>query len=457
MNKFISRLAAALSAAVLSVGALGAMPATAETTAVTVHFNCLNDDSITFSPKINADEVFADVTTSAKFVQMPAEGMNKEGLVFAGWTYDGDLAYKPSSALYFKDLPEGITDVTLEPVFYDGFKDSRTVTYDFDKEVIGMDVEKVYGTDKVVPGNIYTPKAYVTTAADATCYAVTDGKRLYDGNKSFIMPDEDIVLRPVWTYMIGVTYAAGDVDRINGNSSVTFNYNEGMNIELASADRFSRTGFEITGWTSSFDGEVYNPVQTVTLPHEDVTFTAVWTPIEYTVVFNAGTGKSADNIKIKGITDTSIVCPELTAEKAGYYFDGWSYEDKVYQPGQEFVVPGAMPGLGIALKAVWKEGTKPVVEPTTAPPTDIVFSDVPGDANNDGIVNLNDAVAILQYVALPEKYPIPEELLSICDVYEPGSGVSPSDALAIQMYDAKVILSLPYYPEQVIVIDDPVA
>ena len=75
----------------------------------------------------------------------------------------------------------------------------------------------------------------------------------------------------------------------------------------------------------------------------------------------------------------------------------------------------------------------------------------------DGKVDLNDAVAILQYVALASKYPLEGDALVAADVYDPGSGVNGSDALAIQMFDAKMIKSLPYYSDQVIVIDDPIA
>ena len=449
MSKFFSRLTAAVSAAVMSVCVLGAMPASAadEKTEVTVHFNCLDNENYVFSPKIDPNEVFADITTTDDFIQMPSVGFSMKGMQFSGWTYDHDQAYLPSAPMYFKDLPEGLTDITLEPVFYDAFADSRTVTYEVDKEVIGMDVDKVLADASVIPGSIFTPKAVVLNADGATAYAMTDGNRIYNGSNSFIMPDADVVIKPVWTYKINLTYSAGDVDRLTGNSEVTFPHNEGMSIELAAADRFARTGFEIVGWTSSVDGETYLPVQTVTLPHEDVTYTAVWAPKTYTIVFNQGTGKSSDNIKIKGETDSAITCPEATVEKDGYYLAGWDYNGTVYEPGEEFVVPGAMPGLGIALKAVWKEGTAP------EKPDDVIS----GDANLDGNVDLNDAVAILQYVALASKYPLEGDALVAADVYDPGSGVNGSDALAIQMFDAKMIKSLPYYSDQVIVIDDPVA
>ena len=66
-----------------------------------------------------------------------------------------------------------------------------------------------------------------------------------------------------------------------------------------------------------------------------------------------------------------------------------------------------------------------------------------GDANDDGSITLNDAVAILQYIALSSKYPLTEQGLKNADCCDPGKGISGGDALAIQMLDAKVISALP--------------
>ena len=85
----------------------------------------------------------------------------------------------------------------------------------------------------------------------------------------------------------------------------------------------------------------------------------------------------------------------------------------------------------------------PTVEPTTAKPTTPPSDDAAwGDANVDGKVDLNDAVAILQYVALSTKYPLTDQGAVNADVIDNGtSGINGSDALAIQMVDAKLIKS----------------
>ena len=80
-------------------------------------------------------------------------------------------------------------------------------------------------------------------------------------------------------------------------------------------------------------------------------------------------------------------------------------------------------------------------EPTTAPDTDApAEATLYGDANEDGVVNLNDAVAILQHTALVSKYGLTGTAFANADVVDNGtSGVNASDALAVMMVDAKLL------------------
>ncbi|WP_294754353.1 leucine-rich repeat protein [uncultured Ruminococcus sp.] len=91
-----------------------------------------------------------------------------------------------------------------------------------------------------------------------------------------------------------------------------------------------------------------------------------------------------------------------------------------------------------------------VTEPTTAAPS--VTLD--GDANNDGRIDMADAVCILQALANPNKYGISgtdehhitEQGQINADVYHPGTGITNMDALTIQKYLVKLIDTLPVYP-----------
>ena len=71
--------------------------------------------------------------------------------------------------------------------------------------------------------------------------------------------------------------------------------------------------------------------------------------------------------------------------------------------------------------------------------TDIIF----GDSNLDGNVTISDSVAILQYVSNTEKYPLDDNARANADVYNPGDGITGSDANSIMKLDAGIIDSLP--------------
>ncbi len=88
---------------------------------------------------------------------------------------------------------------------------------------------------------------------------------------------------------------------------------------------------------------------------------------------------------------------------------------------------------------------------TTTTITDGGEKTVYGDANCDGIIDLADAVIIMQSLANPDKYGvngsdenhITDKGLANADCCNAGDGVTTNDALAIQLYKLNIIKSLP--------------
>ncbi len=66
-----------------------------------------------------------------------------------------------------------------------------------------------------------------------------------------------------------------------------------------------------------------------------------------------------------------------------------------------------------------------------------------GDVNNDGIVDIADATKILQHIGNGDKYKLSAQEAANADCYDPGSGITILDALAVQKLDAGLIESLP--------------
>ena len=66
-----------------------------------------------------------------------------------------------------------------------------------------------------------------------------------------------------------------------------------------------------------------------------------------------------------------------------------------------------------------------------------------GDLNNNGSIDMSDAVALMANVSNPEAYPLTDLQLLLADVCQQGDGVGINDAVAVQKYLTKQIDSLP--------------
>ncbi|MDE6539767.1 MAG: beta-mannosidase, partial [Ruminococcus sp.] len=76
---------------------------------------------------------------------------------------------------------------------------------------------------------------------------------------------------------------------------------------------------------------------------------------------------------------------------------------------------------------------------TTTGKTGISTPDVLGDANDDGNVNVSDAVLIMQSLSNPDEYKLTEQGRTNADVVNQGDGVTAMDALAIQLIGLNMV------------------
>lgn len=106
-------------------------------------------------------------------------------------------------------------------------------------------------------------------------------------------------------------------------------------------------------------------------------------------------------------------------------------------------------GNGISLSDYYSgNGTDPDVTTTTTEPSSGVSDVICGDANDNGTVEIADAVYILQGISDPsnEDYTLTEAGQVNADCHNPGNGIDAEDALAIQQFKADIIDALPYNP-----------
>lgn len=337
-------LSAALTLCAVSSN-LASLPLSATTTETyTLSYN-LNYDGLTAEDA----SVFDTVEVAAgKSVTIP-EGVFDDGIHFStGWTYDNLFMFEPGDVF---TMPA--QDIVMEPVWYDNeTEDLYDIIYELPEGAIYN--EEVFETVSCKAGRPVSPVSASLLLEGYAHVGWLYEDMVIKSTDKLIMPKHNITFRPRMLEYFNVTYYAGDVDRLTGNSTVVFEQHEETTFDLADSSRFGRSGFNLVGWVCDVDGLTYKTSEFYTMPASDVTFTAVWEPKNYVVVFKSNNGKS-ETIKINGVTDTAIITPECTFTYEGYKFAGWQYGDTVYQAGEEFVVPGAAPGLGIALSAVWVE------------------------------------------------------------------------------------------------------
>jgi len=101
------------------------------------------------------------------------------------------------------------------------------------------------------------------------------------------------------------------------------------------------------GWL--YDGDIYGGGDAVTMPADDVTLVAQWSPINYTVAYNAngGAGAPADNT-IYHIGDPATVSSAIPT-RVGYTFTGWLYDGNIYRGGDALTMPAG----NVELVAQW--------------------------------------------------------------------------------------------------------
>ncbi|MBO5223931.1 MAG: InlB B-repeat-containing protein, partial [Clostridia bacterium] len=184
--------------------------------------------------------------------------------------------------------------------------------------------------------NAFTKRGYEfvgwNTASDGSGTSYVDGA-------SFTMGDESVTLYAQWQIVnYNITY---NVEGGNPIANGTYTVEDSVVLPTATKD-----GYEFAGW---YDGE-NNPVQSIEAGSVgDKTLYATWTPVTYTITYDANGGVAVADGTFT-IESATIVLGDTT--KAGYTFDGW------YNTNGEKVTEIASGSFGnVVLTAKWNANT----------------------------------------------------------------------------------------------------
>lgn len=179
----------------------------------------------------------------------------------------------------------------------------------------------------------------------------------------------------------GTKSASGTIDIPKMDSySITYNANGGTgapnvqtkwyetDITLSSV-KPSRTGYTFNSWNTRKDGtaKTYNPGDKYTTD-ADLTLYAMWTPIKYTISFNANSNDTVENLPTgqQKQHGTALTITNKTPTRVNYNFLGWgtsaSATTVAYAPGSEYTKDAPL-----TLYAIWSPSyTKPRITNTKA-------------------------------------------------------------------------------------------
>ncbi len=268
------------------------IPSTMPAENITITANwTVNQYTITFDT--NGGSTVDSITQDYGTAVTAPENPTKTGYTFAGWNNE-----IPST------MPaENITITANWTV------NQYTITFDTNGGSEIPAITQDYGTAVTAPENP-TKEGYTFTGWDKAIPTT--------------MPAEDMTITAHWAVNPHtVTFKNDDGSVI---STVTRDYGETITPPAAP----EKEGYTFAGW---------NPELPTTMPDEDITVTAQWTPKQYTITFNTDGGT-----EIAPITQnygTAVTAPE-NPTKTGYTFASW---DKA--------IPTTMPAESITITANW--------------------------------------------------------------------------------------------------------
>ena len=232
----------------------------------------------------------------------------KEGYIFVGWAESETAAASDIiSAPYIMPDNDTVLYAVYEPIKYevniyaaDGYSVSGI---NEDGYIIGEYAEfTVSGT---------APKVYI----NGILATPTDGIYKFEiqNNASVVVADASLV---------NVIYNANG--GVNAPVDVRV-YASGDTAVVASGVP-EKTGYTFSGWAGTADLEYaeYTAGSSIPVAAEDIVLYAVWTPITYTVKYDAA-GGSGDMTATAAVYDEEFTLAENTFTKAGCQFAGWSY------------------------------------------------------------------------------------------------------------------------------------
>ena len=182
-----------------------------------------------------------------------------------------------------------------------------------------------YGQDAALPTNV-TRTGYDFAGwydnSGLTGSAVTNIASSATGNKTYWAKWNIHTHKFAWDFVGGSTTSSSHTA---ANNALAY----GSAISYPANNTMSKEGYDFAGWSSN----------ATTMPDNDLTITAQWTPKQYTITFDSKGGSAVASITA---AYGAVITAPANPTKTGYTFDSW-------KPA----VPNTMPLNGLTCEAQW--------------------------------------------------------------------------------------------------------
>lgn len=141
-------------------------------------------------------------------------------------------------------------------------------------------------------------------------------------SSTFTMPASNVTLYAQWSLATYTVYynANGGSGNIAAQPG---RYNSTITLSNSTP---TRPGYTFNGWNTAPNGSGVNYTGggSLTIPASNVTLYAQWTPISYTLNYDANGGASAPAVEANKTAGQSFTLSASTPTRSGYYFSGWN-------------------------------------------------------------------------------------------------------------------------------------
>ncbi len=235
----------------------------------------------------------------------------KKGYIFAGWgtTANGEVNYS--------DKADYMMGTNAQYILYAIWTPNNNTLHFESNGGSGKMSDITIATDAK---DTLSANAFTKTGYDFVGWAETEnGSKVYSDGDSYTMGTENATLYALWTpKTYKITY------NLNGGQLAVQN-KATYNIETSTftLNNPTKRGYEFKGWSgSNLTGNENQAVSIETGTYGELTFTANWTAIEYSITYNLneGTNNSANPKTYTIEQEVRLQNPE----RKGYKFSGWT-------------------------------------------------------------------------------------------------------------------------------------